>query len=78
VSESTRKPEQLAAIRRLLGSIKEKSAFYRRKFADIDLAGIESWEDFERLPFSEKADLRDAYPLGLQAVPDEEVIRIHS
>ena len=34
--------------------------------------------DFEKLPFSEKDDLRAVYPLGLQAVPDEEVVRIHS
>jgi phenylacetate-CoA ligase len=35
-------------------------------------------EDFEKLPFTDKSDLRDAYPLGLQAVPDSEVVRIHS
>ena len=35
-------------------------------------------EEFEALPFSQKQDLRDAYPLGLMAVPEEEVVRIHS
>ena len=35
-------------------------------------------EDFEKLPFTWKGDLRDAYPLGLQAEPDEEIVRIHS
>ena len=75
---NSRKPEQFAAIQRLLAGIKQKSAFYSEKFSAVDLADIRSWEDFERLPLSEKADLRDAYPLGLQAVPDEDVIRIHS
>ena len=37
-----------------------------------------SQEAFEELPFSSKDDLRNAYPLGIQAVPDEEVVRIHS
>jgi phenylacetate-CoA ligase len=37
-----------------------------------------SQEDFENLPFTWKGDLRDAYPLGLQAVPDEDIVRIHS
>jgi phenylacetate-CoA ligase len=79
MSESSlRTPEQWALIQRLLAGIKDKSPFYREKFAALDLSGIRSWEDFERLPFSEKADLRNAYPLGLQAVPDEAVIRIHS
>ena len=72
------KPAQFDAILGLLGGISRKSPFYREKFAGIDLAGIRSWADFEQLPFTEKADLRDAYPLGLQAVPDEEVVRIHS
>lgn len=35
-------------------------------------------EEFAKLPFSEKKDLRDAYPLGLMAVPEEEIVRIHS
>ena len=34
--------------------------------------------DFEQLPFTDKGDLRNAYPLGLQAVPDSEVVRSHS
>jgi len=72
------KPEQLEAIKTKLSDIKEKSPFYAEKFADFDMANIQTQEDFEKLPFSEKQDLRDAYPLGIQAVPDEEVVRIHS
>jgi len=79
VSESPFKtPAQLDAMLGLVNGITDKSPFYREKFAGIDLNGIRGWEDFEQLPFTEKADLRDAYPLGLQAVPDEEVVRIHS
>ena len=56
------------------------SPFYRQLFADhqISVDDIQSMEDFQRLPFSDKYDLRRAYPLGLQAVPDEEVVRVHS
>ena len=61
-------------IRRLLASDSYYGEIYRR--AGID--GIASQEDFEKLPFSSKDDLRNAYPLGIQAVPDEEVVRIHS
>ena len=42
----------------------------------IDIDAIQSQEDFEKLPFTWKGDLREAYPLGLQAVPDEEIVRI--
>ena len=73
-----KRPELLEALRGLLGRITARSPFYRKKFAGIDLADVRTWEDFERLPFTEKADLREAYPLGLQAVPDEDIVRIHS
>lgn len=52
--------------------------FYQKKFEGIDIDAIQSQEDFEKLPFSWKGDLRDAYPLGLAAVPDTEIVRIHS
>jgi len=54
------------------------SEFYKTKFKGIDLNAINSQEDFETLPFTDKGDLREAYPLGLQAVPDKEIVRIHS
>ena len=70
--------EQLGSITAQLATIKDRSAFYADKFAGIDVADVRTQEDFEKLPFSEKDDLRRVYPLGLQAVPDEEVVRIHS
>ena len=70
--------EQLKLITTKLSTIKDCSPFYAEKFKDIDPADVRTQEDFEKLPFSEKDDLRRVYPLGLQAVPDEEVVRIHS
>lgn len=72
------KPEQLELIKNQFKTLKDRSPFYAKKFEGIDLSDVQSQEDFEKLPFSEKADLREAYPLGLQAVPDEEIVRIHS
>jgi phenylacetate-CoA ligase len=37
-----------------------------------------SLADLAALPFSTKADMRDAYPLGLLAVPPEHLARIHA
>ena len=68
---------QAEAIMRELSTIKEKSEFYRKKFADIDLSKIRTQEDFETLPFTDKGDLREAYPLGLAAVPEKDIVRIH-
>jgi len=55
-----------------------KSAFYKKHFANISIDDIKSMDDFIKLPFTDKEDLREAYPLGLQAVGDEEIVRIHS
>ena len=52
--------------------------FYQEKFKGIEVEDIKTQQDFEKLPFTDKGDLRNAYPLGLQAVPDEEIVRIHS
>jgi phenylacetate-CoA ligase len=70
---------QLKLINKQLMRLKKanyKKDFYRDKFKYSRL--IKSQEDFEKLPFTDKNDLREAYPLGLQTVPDEEVVRIHS
>lgn len=48
------------------------------KLEGINVDDIKSQEDFEKLPFTWKGDLREAYPLGLRAVPEEEIVRIHS
>ena len=70
--------EQLDLIKTQFRTLKDRSAFHAKKFEGIDITDVSSQADFEKLPFSEKDDLRAAYPLGLQAVPDEEIVRIHS
>ncbi len=71
-------PEQWARVTAQFTTLKEHSAFYAKKFADINLSDIKTMEDFRKLPFTDKADLRDAYPLGIAAVPPEKIVRIHS
>ncbi|MDR0464575.1 MAG: phenylacetate--CoA ligase [Treponema sp.] len=55
-----------------------KSVFYNKHFSGININDIKSIDDFVKLPFTDKEDLRHSYPLGLQAVPDEEIVRVHS
>jgi len=52
--------------------------FYGKKLKAAGISKITTPEEFEALPFSEKSDLRDAYPLGLMTAPEEEIVRIHS
>ena len=46
--------------------------------ASVKPGDVRSVEDLHKLPFLSKSDLREAYPDGLLAVPQEDVVRIHS
>lgn len=70
--------ETFHKIKKQLKRVIAADGFYAEKLKGVDIDAIETQADFEKLPFSEKADLRDAYPLGLAAVPEEEIVRIHS
>ena len=72
------KESQFELIKAQLKKLTSQDGFYSRILAGIDVDAVKSQEDFEKLPFTWKGDLRDAYPLGLQAVPEEEIVRIHS
>ena len=58
----------------------EKVPFYRKKFDEMGLKpeDIQSLEDITKLPFTTKYDLRDEYPFGLNAVPMDQIVRIHA
>ncbi len=53
---------------------------YRDKMikAGITPDDIKSIDDIVKLPFTTKQDLRDNYPFGMFAVPQEEIVRIHA
>ena len=72
--------EQLHLIQHQLARVTAHSPLYRKKYAEagVQAGDIRSQADFERLPFTTKGELRENYPLGVQCVPDEDVVRIHS
>ncbi len=70
--------QQLELINNQLERLgKVENGFYKRKFADCNTR-IKSIGDFQKLPFTEKDELRHEYPLGISAVPESEIVRIHS
>ena len=69
---------QLALVDRQVKRIIASGNYYSEIYKKAGITGVNSYEDFLKIPFTDKADLRNAYPLGIQAVPDEEVVRIHS
>lgn len=69
---------QLSQVDAQIKRLVKTDSYYGKKYRGLGITDVTSQEAFEELPFSSKDDLRNAYPLGIQAVPDEEVVRIHS
>src|ERR1700756_4638443 len=71
---------QLARLKWSLRHTYENVVPYRRKCeaAGVHPDDLKSLSDLQHFPFTTKADLREAYPFGLFAVPREKVVRIHA
>ncbi|MBQ3279066.1 MAG: phenylacetate--CoA ligase [Clostridia bacterium] len=69
---------QLAMVDKQIKRILASGNYYSEVYKKAGITGVSTPEDFAKIPFTDKADLRNAYPLGIQAVPDEQVVRIHS
>ncbi|OAT82915.1 phenylacetate--CoA ligase family protein [Desulfotomaculum copahuensis] len=72
--------QQAVKLREMLRRVYRNSSFYRKKLdeAGIDPESIRTMDDLARVPFTTKDELRTGYPLGLMAVPEDAVVRIHS
>ncbi len=71
---------QLERLKWSLNHAYQNSPVYRRKFdeAGVHPDDVKSLADLARFPFTTKQDLRDNYPFGMFAVPQEQVSRIHA
>ncbi len=71
---------QLGRLRASLAHAYAGNPAYRAKFdaAGVHPDDLKSLEDLAKFPFTTKADLRDAYPFGFFAVPQEKLSRIHA
>ncbi|MDY6352648.1 MAG: phenylacetate--CoA ligase [Lachnospiraceae bacterium] len=69
---------QLAMVNDQVKRLESSDNFYGKKLREAGIKEVKSVEEFLALPFSQKQDLREAYPLGLMTVPEEKIVRIHS
>ena len=58
----------------------ERVELFRKRMDEQGLKpqDIKSLEDFAKIPFTVKTDLRDTYPFGLFASPMDEIVRLHA
>ncbi|HEX2544996.1 MAG TPA: phenylacetate--CoA ligase PaaK [Ramlibacter sp.] len=71
---------QFKRLKQTLHHAYGNSPVYRRKFdeAGVHPQDLRSLADLRKFPFTSKADLREAYPFGMLAVPREQCVRIHA
>ena len=71
---------QLERLQKTVKLAYENVEFYKNLFDEIGLKpeDIKTLKDIEKIPFTTKSDLREAYPLGLLAVPREEIVEVHA
>ncbi|HEY6237551.1 MAG TPA: phenylacetate--CoA ligase [Candidatus Elarobacter sp.] len=67
---------QLERLRALVDTLRDANDVYRDRLRGV--AAPDGLDAVAGLPFSTKADMRDAYPLGLLAVQEKALARIHA
>ena len=71
---------QLRRLRAIVQRAYERVELFRRRMDErgVKPEHVRCLSDLGRLPFTQKADLRDTYPFGLFASPMDEVVRLHA
>jgi phenylacetate-CoA ligase len=71
---------QLTRLRQSIGHAYAHQAPYRAKCqaAGVRPEDLRKLDDLRQFPFTEKRDLRDAYPFGMFAIPRERCVRVHA
>lgn len=70
-------------LKKLQGVVKkayENVPYYQKKFQDMEIfpEDIQTLGDIQKLPFTTKDDLRQVYPFGMFAVPNKDIIEVHT
>jgi len=71
---------QLDRLRWSLKHAYDNVPLYRQRFAEAGVHpdDLKSLDDLAKFPFTGKNDLRDNYPYGMFAVPQNEIVRLHA
>lgn len=80
MSQAQKEKLQLERLQKVVKRAYENVPYYKKRFDEVGVKpeDIKTLKDIEKLPFTTKTDLRDAYPFGMFAVPDEEIVEVHT
>jgi len=79
ITAEERQKLQLELLKKVVERVYNTVPFYKNSFDKhkVKPEDIKSLDDLRKLPFTVKEDLRQNYPLGMVAVPKDELARIH-
>lgn len=71
---------QFERMKKTLQHAYQNSPVYKKKFdeAGVHPDDFKTLDDLVKFPFTTKSDLRDNYPFGMFAVPQEQIVRVHA
>ncbi|MDD4308521.1 MAG: phenylacetate--CoA ligase, partial [Thermoplasmata archaeon] len=71
---------QLERLKKMVRYAYDNVPMYKKRMkeAGVDPDKIRNLEDYAKVPFTKKDDLRDHYPYGIRAVPLERINRLHA
>lgn len=80
MSENDKETLQLERLQMAVKRAYESVPYYKKRFDELGIKpeDIKTLKDIEKLPFTTKDDLRDAYPFGMFAVPRKEIVEVHT
>ncbi|MEN6329815.1 MAG: phenylacetate--CoA ligase [Methanobacteriaceae archaeon] len=75
-----KKKLQLEKLQQVVKHAYHNVPYYQKRFdeAGIGPEDIQTLPDLEKIPFTTKADLRDAYPFGMFAVSSDDIVEVHT
>ncbi len=71
---------QLAKLKKLVDYCYNNVPFYKKRLdeAKVTADKIKTLSDIKYIPYTTKEDIRDNYPYGLFAVPQNKIVRLHA
>lgn len=79
-SREEMKKLQLERLQAVVKYAYENVPYYKKRFDEegVKPEDIKTMKDIQKLPFTTKDDLRAAYPFGMFAVPQKEIVEVHT
>lgn len=80
ISKDEMEELQLKRLQDVVKRAYENVPYYKKRFDEVGIRpeDIQTLSDIQKLPFTTKDDLRNAYPFGMFAVPRREIVEVHT